>query len=177
MAAPSRTVPRVRRMLLAIVLLASMAAAVGSEGVGRSGGAGGAQGDPGSATRSLERVVRVVDGDTVVLSRSGRSRLIGVDTPEVFGRHECFGRQASAFTRRRLQGRRVRVRLGVEPRDRYGRALVYLWHGERLFNADLVRLGYATPMTIPPNVQYADRFVRLAREARRANRGLWGAGC
>jgi micrococcal nuclease len=120
-----------------------------------------------------DRVSRVIDGDTVELSRSGRARLIGVDTPEVYGGVECFGREASAFVKRRLSGRRVRVRRGVEDRDRYGRLLVYLYVDGRMFNAELVRRGYASPLTIPPNVEHADTFVRLARRAREQNVGLW----
>jgi micrococcal nuclease len=131
---------------------------------------------PAPATDSAARVARVVDGDTVILAGVGRSRLIGVDTPEVHGVAECYGRKASAYAKRVLAGRRVRYRLGSERRDRYGRALVYLWLADgRLFNAMLVREGYAQPLTIPPNVEFADRFVALARQARRRERGLWGA--
>jgi micrococcal nuclease len=128
---------------------------------------------PGSAKSA--RVVRVVDGDTVVLSGIGKVRLIGVDTPEVFGGAECYGREASAFAKRVLEpGRRVSLRLGVEPRDRYGRALAYVWLRDgRLFNATLVEAGYAVPLTIPPNVDHAELFVAAARRARRAGRGLW----
>jgi len=119
-------------------------------------------------------VTRVIDGDTVELRRLGPARLIGVDTPEVYGGVECFGRAASAFTRRRLPpGARVSYELGVERTDRYGRALVYLYRGGRLFNAELVRRGFAQPLTIPPNVEFAERFVALARAARDAARGLW----
>jgi micrococcal nuclease len=130
----------------------------------------------GPATDSTARVVRVVDGDTLILARVGRSRLIGVDTPEVHGVAECYGRKASGYARRVLAGQRVRYRLGTEQGDRYGRALVYLWLPDgRLFNAMLVREGYARPLTIPPNVEFADRLVALARQARRVGRGLWRA--
>ena len=62
------------------------------------------------AAAESDVVVRVVDGDTVVLRSAGKSRLIGVDTPEVFGGRECFGREASAFAKRVLRpGLRVRV--------------------------------------------------------------------
>lgn len=120
-------------------------------------------------------VERVSDGDTVRLIGLGRVRLIGVDTPEVFGHVECFGRAASAFVKRLLPPRsRVRYTLGVEKRDRYGRPLAYMWLADgRMLNGLLVERGYATPLTIAPNVDYADLFVRAARRARVASRGLW----
>jgi micrococcal nuclease len=93
----------------------------------------------------------------------------------VYGGVECFGRAASAFTKRTLPiGTRVQYRLGVDPEDRYQRALAYVWLGDgRMFNELLARQGYATPLTIPPNVEYADRFVEAARRARADARGLW----
>jgi micrococcal nuclease len=44
-----------------------------------------------------------------------------------------------------------------------------------MFNELLAERGYATPLTIPPNVDYADRFVAAAGRARDAARGLWRA--
>jgi len=122
-------------------------------------------------------VTRNTDGDTLWLSGIGKVRLIGVDTPEVFGKTECFGHEASAFAERLLPpGTHVRYRLGVDPRDRYGRALAYVYLRDgRMFNELLAERGYATPMTIAPNVDYADRFVAAARNAREAGRGLWSA--
>ena len=107
-------------------------------------------------------------------------RLIGVDTPEVYGAVECYGRRASAFVERLLPlGSQVDYRLGAEERDRYGRALAYVWLPDgRFLNRLLVARGYAQPLTIPPNDEYADRFVDAARAARRWGRGLWArAGC
>jgi micrococcal nuclease len=107
-------------------------------------------------------------------------RLIGVDTPEVYGGVECYGREASAFVERLLPlGARVTYALGVEERDRYGRALAYVYTGDgRFVNLVLVRRGYAQPLTIPPNDDFADRFIAAARSARRHGVGLWGAaGC
>lgn len=120
------------------------------------------------------------DGDTLWLSGIGKVRLIGVDTPEVYGDDECYGRQASAFVERTLPlGSTVRYRLGTEERDRYGRALAYVYlDGGRFLNLLLVRRGFAQVLTVPPNVEFAERFARAARRARAAGRGLWGRpGC
>ncbi len=131
-----------------------------------------------AGTRVHARVTRHPDGDTLWLAGIGKVRLIGIDTPEVFGRAECYGRQASAFVRRLLPiGARVSYSLGVEGRDRYGRALVYLYAGDgRFVNLLLVRRGYAHPLTIPPNDRFAGRFVEAARRARARRVGLWARG-
>jgi micrococcal nuclease len=126
------------------------------------------------------RVDHVTDGDTLWLTGIGKVRLIGIDTPEVYGQVECYGPEASAFAKRLLPpGRHVTYRLGPEQRDRYGRALAYVWLDDgRFLNRMLVEQGYATPLTIPPNVDFAEVFVRAARGARRSGRGLWGVpGC
>src|SRR5262245_15738931 len=123
-----------------------------------------------------DRIDRVVDGDTVRLAGLGRVRLIGVDTPEVYFKTECYGRQASNFTKRLLPpGTPVTYRFDVQHRARYGRELAYLYKGSTFVNAELVKRGYAVPLTIPPNVRYAHRFVALSRAARDAGRGLWAA--
>jgi micrococcal nuclease len=105
-------------------------------------------------------------------------RLIGIDTPEVFGEVECYGRRAAAFVRRLLPlGTRVSYRVGPEERDRYGRALVYVWLGDgRFLNRLLLARGYAQTLTIPPNVEYADVFAAAARRARLRGLGLWAPG-
>ena len=117
------------------------------------------------------------DGDTLWLSGIGKVRFIGVDTPEVFGGRECFGRRASAFVKRVAPlGTRLRYRLGVGERDRYGRALAYLWLPDgRMLNGLLVERGYAVVLTVPPNVDYADLFRKAADQARRRARGLWAS--
>jgi endonuclease YncB( thermonuclease family) len=169
-AAPGPTVHGMSRRVapVLVVVVAAVLAARTVVGGGGSGGAGGA------GSRGTAVVTRVVDGDTAVLDRLGKARFIGVDTPEVYGTSECFGAQASAFAKHELAGRRVRYVVGDEPRDRYGRALVYLYLDDgRFFNEMLVRQGFARPLAIAPNVEYSGLFRRRAQEARQDGRGLW----
>jgi micrococcal nuclease len=129
------------------------------------------------------RVVRVVDGDTIHVRLGGVEeslRYIGIDTPESVKPGtpvQCFAKRASAYNERLVDGERVRVVRDAEARDRYGRLLAYVYRArDGLFvNAELVRRGYAQPLTIPPNVAHAGEFRRLAAAARRAGRGLWSA--
>lgn len=136
--------------------------------------------DGGSRTVAVP-VTRVVDGDTIEVALPGGEedvRLIGVDTPETVkpgAPVQCFGPRASHFTKRLLEGRRVRLVLGAERRDTYGRLLAYVRLGRRFVNAMLVRRGLARSLTIPPNDRYAPLFEGLERRAARAGRGLWGA--
>jgi len=59
------------------------------------------------------RIAYVVDGDTVQLTNGARVRLVQIDTPEVYFGLECWGRQASAETKRLLPpGTAVRIRYG-----------------------------------------------------------------
>ena len=124
-------------------------------------------------------VVRVVDGDTVhvrIGARLEKVRYIGVNAPEVHHPvkgEEPGGREATDVNRRLVEGRHVRLELDVQARDRYGRLLAYVWIGDTMINAELVRLGYAQVMTVPPNVRHQALFLELQRDARSAHRGLW----
>lgn len=135
-------------------------------------------------------VTRAVDGDTLVLENRERVRLIGIDTPET---HICnrlywqaqrskadiqtimtLGRKASEFTRNLVEGRCVRLEFDIERYDKYGRLLAYVYLRDGTFvNARIVKAGYASLLSIPPNVKYVDLFRALYQEARENNRGLW----
>jgi micrococcal nuclease len=160
-----------------LVTLLALAVAVGAFGANALRAAPGAS----PASPEVARVVRVVDGDTIVASVGGREervRYIGMDTPEDVKPGtpvQCYSLKAAAENRRLVAGRRVRLVPDAEARDRYGCLLAYVYReGDGLFvNAELVRLGYARPLTIPPNTAHEAQIARLARAARRAGRGLW----
>jgi len=127
-------------------------------------------------------VVRIVDGDTIhvrVGDRVEKVRYIGINTPEVHHPRkgeEPGGRDAMAVNRALVAGRQVRLETDVQARDRYGRLLAYVWIGDTMVNAELVRRGYAQVMTIPPNVRHQALFLKLQREARDGGHGLWRQG-
>ena len=124
---------------------------------------------------------RVIDGDTIELTDGRLVRYIGIDSPEVRRREdhrwvvspEPFGLAAQEANKRLVQGKRVRLEYDVETRDRYGRILAYVYVDGQMVNERLVEDGDARVLTIPPDVKYADRFRRLAEDARRAHRGVW----
>lgn len=125
-------------------------------------------------------MVRVVDGDTIEVRVDGEVedlRYIGIDTPESVKPGEpveCFGREASDLNVQLVEGETVRLVYDAERRDVYERLLAYVYVGDTFVNAELVRRGYATTLTIPPNDRFAGMLDRLEREASTAGRGLWG---
>ncbi|MCM8781042.1 MAG: thermonuclease family protein [Candidatus Omnitrophica bacterium] len=135
-------------------------------------------------------VSRVIDGDTLMLESGQRVRLIGIDTPEMHDSDKLYrdsqrtgqdirtikelGRRAWRFTKDLTENKRVSLEFDVDKKDRYGRLLAYVYLKDGTFvNAEIVRQGYASLLTIPPNVKYADLFLRLYQEARENKRGLW----
>jgi len=135
-------------------------------------------------------VTRAVDGDTLVLENKERVRLIGIDTPEMHESNKLYrdaqrsgqevevikqlGRQSYEFTKKLVEGKRVRLEFDVDRYDKYKRILAYVYLEDGTFvNAKIVEEGYASLMTYPPNVKYADLFLKLYRQARQNQRGLW----
>jgi micrococcal nuclease len=127
-------------------------------------------------------VVRVVDGDTFWADDGSvkglNIRLIGIDAPESrnTGRKKIgyYGQQSKEYLTKLLDNKKVRLEYDVGRKDQYNRTLAYVYLPDGTFvNAELVRKGYAMVMTIPPNVKYAEKFVKLQRKARKNNRGLW----
>ena len=139
-------------------------------------------------------VTRVVDGDTLKVRYWGKEesiRLIGIDTPESRINKKAkrdakrsgqdiktitsMGKRATEYVERLVKtGDLITIEFDAQERDRYGRLLgyVYLSNGKML-NEEIVKAGYATVMTIPPNVKYQDRFLEAYQEARERKRGLW----
>jgi micrococcal nuclease len=139
-------------------------------------------------------VKRVVDGDTLKIIYQGQEdsvRLIGIDTPESkrnkkarkdAGRSgkdvdeiAAMGKEAARYMRTiAREGDRVTIEFDIQKRDKYRRLLGYVYQENgRMLNEEIIKAGYASPMTIPPNVKYKDRFLKLYREAREAKRGLF----
>jgi len=112
-------------------------------------------------------------------------------------------RAATEFTRKLVERKQVQLEFDLEKRDKYGRLLAYVWYeivpfshikefnlpdnvvihhrmnkqgyeGSFVFlNATIIKSGYATPMPIKPNIQYAGLFYKLYQEAKEDKRGLW----
>lgn len=131
-------------------------------------------------------VDNIVDGDTIDVIVDGveeRVRLTGIDTPEAARRDtgapaECFADEATAYITYLVPvGTAVRLERDIVGRDDYGRILAYIYRADDgiFVNYEIVRQGYAQPLSIPPNVTFADLMVDAARDAEADDIGLWAA--
>jgi micrococcal nuclease len=189
MARTPRAVVLVAIALLAVAVPASALGAVTPD-AGATTTATTSSDDTLSAT-----VTDVVDGDTVDVRYSNGTtdtvRLLGVDTPEVYGENEpeeyegvpnteagkqCLhqaGENASAYAKNALSGQQVTLVLDDEADTRgdYGRLLAYVRDDGRNFNYDLVDTGNAR--VYDSTFSQSERFYDAESDAQSAERGLW----
>jgi len=129
-------------------------------------------------------VVRVIDGDTIVVKVGDSEehvRLIGIDTPETHKPGtpvECYGPEASDhLTELVPPGTTVRLERDRDTRDVYGRLLAYVYRAnDGLFvELAMAKDGFAGPLAISPNTAHRAELDEAAAAARAARTGLWGA--
>lgn len=146
-------------------------------------------------SNTLEKVtlIKVIDGDTIVVSMGGteeKVRLIGIDTPESCSpakwKNNEYGGYASDYTKSLLNGiDTLYLSYDEEQTDQFGRTLAYVWLDDNvntssaqdieayMLNAILLEDGYAMNKEYKPNVSYANCFNNLREVAQANNTGLW----
>jgi micrococcal nuclease len=160
-----RTWPRWRPLISSLILLAAC-------GFWLNACEGKPAGPPAAAL-----VVRVIDGDTLVLAGGARVRLLGIDAPEM----ERDGHPADFLAHKAkavLTALTLKRWIGLEydrlRYDHYGRLLAYLVLPDHtLVNAALVRQGLARVYIIAPNLGHREDLLAAQREAIEARRGIW----
>jgi endonuclease YncB( thermonuclease family) len=127
----------------------------------------------------FHRVSTVIDGDTLRLKSGETVRLIGIDTPEL-GRDgnpdSPYARQARDALKHLVEqsGWRIRLRSGIDPRDRYRRRLAHLYTaGGGNLTAALLRQGLGYQAVVAPNTTHLGCYREAEQAARNAGRGLW----
>lgn len=135
-----------------------------------------------SEVKDTYPVVHVVDGDTFDIQMNGkkeRVRLIGVDTPETVDPRkpvQCFGKEASAQTKKLVEGKEVRIETDPSQgeRDKYGRLLVYAFTADGTnVGLHLIAEGFAHEYTYNLPYKYQRAFKEAEAAAQRAKKGLW----
>lgn len=117
-------------------------------------------------------VVSVVDGDTLKVSSGEVVRLIGIDSPET--KAPYYMEAKNKLTELTLN-KKVGLEKDISKVDRYGRLLRYIYVGDLFINLEMIKQGYATAYTYPPDVKYSKEFVAAEKDARNNKRGLWSS--
>jgi endonuclease YncB( thermonuclease family) len=119
----------------------------------------------------------IYDGDTVQLEDGRKIRLLGINTPEIEHRDkstEAGGEVAKTWLINKLQNTKVRLEIGVEKTDKYGRTLAHLFtENKEHINVSLVKAGLATLSIYPPNLKYVAKLQAAENEAQKNKLGLW----
>ena len=138
-----------------------------------------------AANPPLFKVLKVVDGDTIVVDVRGNRetvRLLGIDTPESVDPRkpvQCYGRAAAEKIKSYLSGKSVIL---VDDntqgnRDRYRRLLRYVYSPDSVrtfINGEMIKQGFAFSYREYPT-KMTEKFNRLENYARENNLGLWGS--
>jgi micrococcal nuclease len=144
--------------------------------------------------RNSFEIIKITDGDTFQINFNGKKekvRLIGIDTPESRINKKArkdalksdesvedivaLGKEATQFVKTLVKvGGEIKIEFDVRERDQYGRLLVYAYLQDgRMLNEVIIKAGYASPLTYPPNVKYQKLFLEAFHFARENKLGLW----
>lgn len=130
-----------------------------------------------SDAKGARTVAKVHDGDTIRLDDGTTVRLLGVDAPEVessYTRAEPCGAGSRDYLKALVEGRRVTIEVGPEPKDRYGRTLAMVYLGDVLVNGRIIRDGWAGAYR-RFDYPHKDLFRAYEEEAKARGLGIWGA--
>jgi len=128
--------------------------------------------DP-KAERILAKVARITDGDTIVVNINGteyKLRYIGMDAPETSA---AGGSQATAYNSLLVAGKNVTLVKDESEVDRFDRLLRYVFVGDVFVNYEMVRAGYATSGSWPPDTDCDQVFATTYNQAIINMAGLW----
>jgi micrococcal nuclease len=160
----------------ALALAAGLALALSADLRARVGAALAADGAPAGSERA--QVIRVIDGDTLVVADGRTVRLLGIDTPETHNPSlrgpQPFGDTATLRLSALVQDRTVILERDATDTDHYGRTLRHVWVGRALVAELLAREGLGHALAIPPDTRHAERIRAAQAAAKAAGRGIWG---
>ena len=120
-------------------------------------------------------VMRVTDGDTLVLENGERVRLLGINAPELYPQAEQGAETARHRLHQLVDGKRITLRFSRRQRDRHGRLLAHICREDGVWlQGALLTKGWVWVYTLGDNApHYAEALLSYERQARAAGRGLW----
>ena len=123
----------------------------------------------------LQEVVKVYDADTIEIRDGTKIRLIGVDAPEVespYRQAESYGIESKSYLTNMLLGGKVKIVVGEQPYDKYGRTLAFVYLGDALINGRIIKDGWARAYRCF-DYPYKELFITYEKQARAKGLGMW----
>lgn len=123
----------------------------------------------------LVKIIRVIDGDTIVSENGQKIRLVGIDTPELNqeGAGKCLADIATSKMKELVEGKTVKIEKDISDIDKYGRLLRYVWVDNQFVNQIMIQGGYAKVYTVNPDIKYRDIFLDYQSFAKEQQLGQW----
>ena len=118
------------------------------------------------------RVNRVYDGDTILLEDGRKVRYLGINSPEF---QEPFYLKAKRSNESLVLGKEIRLEFDQERGDAYNRILAYVYAGDQMVNARLVKEGLAHVFLIGPSRKHSALLLQAQAEAKQNRVGIWSA--
>lgn len=136
---------------------------------------------PGMEPGERGRVVRVIDGDALVLNTGQSVRLVGLEAPALRPRGrepDCYAVEASRTLEDMVMGREVQLYYPGLTRDRYDRALAHVVTTDAAgpeiwINMALIQQGAARVRLYPDTAARGEDLLDAERIARDNKSGLW----
>ena len=136
-----------------------------------------------ASAATMVTVERVVDGDTFIYMDGDehvRVRMIGIDTPESVhpteSKNTKWGKKVSKWVKKKLTGKKVKLKYDKDKYDQYGRVLAYVYLGKKMFNKILLKMGYARAVYYAPNGKHKELFFKTQVWAMNHEKGFWKDG-
>jgi len=122
----------------------------------------------------LIKVVRVIDGDTIVVEPDVHVRLLGIDAPEI---GECFYQESREILTELIQDKEVILEKDISDKDIFGRLLRYIFLSDnKLFvNEYLLKEGCADVLPLDRNRIYRRLLTSGRNQAITERKGMWDA--
>lgn len=126
--------------------------------------------DPQMGSTEIKEVTFVIDGDSFTVEGGREVRLIGVDAPE---RGDPYYEEARQLLTSLIYKEKVLLEIDIDDRDKYKRDLRYVYVDDTFVNEKMLAEGFATQLTIPPNIKYVELLKNAQDKAREENIGVW----
>lgn len=118
------------------------------------------------------KVKRVIDGDTLELEKGQIVRLVGVNASN---NGEPYEEQATEYSKKLIEGKKVKLEYDAYKSDRFGRILAYIIIDNKNLSVELVKKGLAKVVIYEKRkpLIYQDELLKAEKEAKSKKLGIW----